>query len=148
MHLFHKKNFPNNANPPAAGSGRVLGGVPGRMLGRMLGRGTARGWVSPGKIPLLGTKVSLSAPRGHFLPGTAAIRGQSALRQQILPERYLFRGQKYLSRHPEGISSRILLPFGDKVTPGSKFSRKDTLFGDKSIPPCITPCGKQCFCCF
>ena len=179
---------------------------------------------SPDNCCHSGTKVSPSAPGGHFLPETVAFRGQSASGGKFFPERYLFWGQKYLSQHPEGISSRKLLPFGDKVPPGVSFSRKDTSFGDKSIslstprafppgnrshsgikclpgegssrkdtsfgdksisprtprafppenrnhlgtkclpgegfsrkdtsfgdksiPPCITPCGKQCFCCF
>ena len=105
MHLFHKKNFPNNANPPAAGCQNGAGedaeerdgeGVgfsrkdtsfgdksislsaerafpPGNRS--QLGIKCPRGRVPPRKIPLLGTKVSPSAPGGHFLPKTVAIRG-------------------------------------------------------------------------
>ena len=40
-----------------------------------LGIKCPRGRVPPRKIPLLGTKVSPSAPGGHFLPKTVAIRG-------------------------------------------------------------------------
>ena len=128
MHLFHKKNYPNNANPHTAGCQKGGGRVLERMLRRVPGRGTARGWASPGKIPLSGTKVSLSAPRGHFLPETVAIRGQSASRGRVLPERYLFRGQKYLSRRQEGSFSRKPLPFGDKVPRGGRVLPERYLF--------------------
>ena len=64
MHLFHKKNFPNNANPPAAGCQK----------------GAWEGASSPDNCCHSGTKVSLSALGGHFLPEVAAIWEQSASR--------------------------------------------------------------------
>ena len=113
MHLFHKKNFPNNANPPTAGCQKGAeedagedaeedaGERDGEGVGfsrkdtsfgdksislsaerafppgnrSQLGIKCPRGRVPPRKIPLLGTKVSPSAPGGHFLPKTVAIRG-------------------------------------------------------------------------
>ena len=74
----------------------------------------------------------IDAPAGNGFSRKLATFGDIVpLRQWFLPERYLYRGQKYFPWRRYGVFSRKLLPFGDKVPAGNGFSRKLLSFGDK-----------------
>ena len=75
----------------------------------------------------------IDAPSGNGFSRKLATFGDIVpLRQWFLPERYLFRGQKYFPWRRYGVFSRKLLPFGDKVPAGNGFSQKLLPFGDKN----------------
>ena len=145
--------------------------VPGRMPRRgtargMLRRGTARGEGSSRKDTSFGDKC-ISPGAGRAFPprncchlGTKCLPGEGSSRKlqpfgDKVPSgsKFSWKDTLFGDKSISPGTTRAFPPenrnhLGTKCLPGEGFSRKDTSFGDKSIPPCITPCGKQCFCCF